>query len=200
MRRLLPLALALFAPCACSLARAAVASGERAPDFAFTDLAGQTRKLSDFRGKVVVLEWLNPACPYVVRHYKSGNLPALQKAAAADGIVWLQLNSSAVGDLDAAASAAWQKKQNVAAAAYIRDRDGRIGRLYGARNTPHLFVINRDGILAYHGAIDDQPAGSIATVDSARNYVSAALAALKAGRAVDPASTEPYGCQIKYAP
>jgi hypothetical protein len=198
MRHLFLPLFALIAACVSAHARAAIASGQPAADFTFTDLAGKSRTLSEFRGKVVVLEWLNPACPYVVRHYKSGNLPATQAAAAADGVIWLQINSNASGDLDPAASAAWQKKQGVTATAYIRDQDGRIGRLYDARNTPHLYVIARDGTLAYQGAIDDQPNGSVATVDSAHNYVKAALAALKASRPVKTAATAPYGCQIKY--
>lgn len=181
-----------------AVARAAVESGQPAPDFTFTDLAGKTQKLSDYRGKVVILEWLNPACPFVVRHYRSGNLPATQAAAAADGAVWLQINSSTMGDLDAAKSAEWQKKQGVIAAAYVRDESGKVGRLYGAQTTPHLYVIGKDGTLVYQGAIDDQPSASLAMTMSAHNYVKAALAALKAGQPVEKATTPPYGCGVKY--
>jgi AhpC/TSA family len=188
----------LLAACSAPVVRAAVESGRLAPDFTFTDLAGKTQKLSDFRGKIVVLEWLNPACPYVVRHYRSGNLPATQKLAAAEGVVWLQINSMAMGDLDAAKSAEWQQKQGVIATAYIRDPGGKIGRLYGAQTTPHCFVIGRDGKLAYRGAIDDQPQASVANTDSAHNYVKAALTALKAGRPLEKTTTTPYGCEIKY--
>lgn len=177
---------------------AAVPSGAPAPDFSFTDAAGMTRQLSEFRGRVVVLEWLNPACPYVVRHYRSGNLPDTQAAAAAQGAVWLQINSTAVGDLDPAKSAEWQTKNSVTATAYIRDQSGRIGRLYGAKTTPHLYIIGRDGRIAYQGAIDDQPHASQANTRSAHNFVKAALAALQAGRNADPAQTEPYGCEVKY--
>ena len=176
----------------------AVESGRPAPDFTFTDLSGKTQRLSDFRGKVVVLEWLNPACPYVLRHYRSGSLPATQAAAAGDGAVWLQVNSTAMGDLDGAKSLEWQKKNNVVAAAYIRDQSGKIGRLYGAQTTPHLYVIAPDGRLAYQGAIDDQPSASLANTMSAHNYVKAALAALKAAKPVEPATTQPYGCAVKY--
>lgn len=190
--------LAVLAACAAPFARAAVTPDQLAPDFAFTDLAGKTRKLSDFRGKTVVLEWLNPACPYVVRHYRSGNLPAIQKLAAAEGVVWLQINSMAMGDLDAEKSRDWQQKQGVVATAYIRDVSGKIGRLYGAKTTPHCFVISRDGKLVYQGAIDDQPQGSVASLDSAHNYVKAALAALQAGRPLEKSVTQPYGCEIKY--
>lgn len=176
----------------------AVESGRPAPDFTFTDLSGKTQKLSDYRGKIVVVEWLNPACPFVVRHYRSGNMPGTQAVAAADGAVWLQVNSTAMGDLDAAKSAEWQKKQGVVATAYIRDQGGKIGRLYGAQTTPHLYVIGKDGMLAYQGAIDDQPAASLANTTSAHNYVKAALASLKAGRPVEKATTQPYGCGVKY--
>ena len=181
-----------------SLARAAVESGKPAPDFPFTDLAGKARKLSDYRGKVVVLEWLNPGCPVVGRHYRSGNMPATQAAAAADGAIWLQVNSSAMGDLDAAKSIEWQKKQSVIATAYIRDQEGKIGRLYAAQTTPHLSVIAKDGTLVYQGAIDDQPHATQANTTSAHNYVKAALAALKAGKPVEKTATEPYGCGVKY--
>lgn len=181
-----------------SLAFGAVASGKPAPDFTFTDLTGRTQKLSDFRGKIVILEWLNPGCPYVLRHYRSGNLPDTQAQAAAAGAIWLQINSAAVGDLDAAKSAEWQKKQGVVATAYVRDPSGQLGRLYGAQTTPHLYVIARDGTLAYQGAIDDQPQASLAATTSAHNYVKAALAALQKGQPVAKPQTEPYGCSIKY--
>jgi hypothetical protein len=177
---------------------AAVESGTPAPDFTFTDVAGKTQKLSDFRGRVVVLEWLNPACPYVVRHYRSGNLPETQAAAAAAGAVWLQINSMTMGDLEAAKSIEWQQRQKVTATAYVRDQSGKIGRLYGAKTTPHCFVIGKDGTLVYQGAIDDQPQASQAATTSAHNYVKAALAALNVGKAVEKPATPSYGCEIKY--
>ncbi|MBL9190217.1 MAG: redoxin domain-containing protein [Opitutaceae bacterium] len=176
----------------------AAESGRAAPEFTFTDLAGKTQRLADFRGKIVVLEWLNPACPYVVRHYRSGNMQGTQAAAADAGAVWLQVNSAAMGDLDPAKSVEWQQKQGVKATAYIRDQEGKLGRLFGAATTPHLFVIGRDGTLVYQGAIDDQPQGSQANVASARNHVKAALAALVAGKPVEPSTTQPYGCGVKY--
>lgn len=197
LQRLLCLVV-LLAGGAATVVLAGVESGQPAPDFTFTDLAGRTQKLSDFRGKVVVLEWLNPACPYVVRHYRSGNMPGTQAAAAADGAVWLQVNSTAMGDLDPAKSAEWQQKQGVVATAYIRDQSGKLGRLFGAQTTPHCFVIGRDGTLVYQGAIDDQPQASQANTSSAHNYVKAVLAAVKAGRPVEVATTPPYGCGVKY--
>jgi hypothetical protein len=184
--------------CNATSSGATVECGKPAPDFTFNDLTGKARTLSEFRGKIVVLEWLNPGCPVVGRHYRSGNMPDTQAVAAADGAVWLQINSSAMGDLDAAKSAEWQKKQGAIATAYIRDQSGKLGRLYGAETTPHLFVIAKDGTLAYQGAIDDQPNASQAATLSARNYVKAALAALKAGRPVETTSTPAYGCGVKY--
>ena len=181
-----------------TLLSSGVESGKPAPDFTFTDLAGKTQKLSDFRGKVVVLEWLNPACPYVVRHYRSGNMQSTQTVAAADGAVWLQVNSTAMGDLDPEKSVEWQKKQGVVATAYIRDQSGKLGRLFGAQTTPHCFVIGRDGTLAYQGAIDDQSQATQANTPASHNYEKAALAALKAGQAVEKATTQPYGCGVKY--
>ncbi len=179
--------------------RAAVAPGQPAPDFTVTDITGKTHALSAYRGKIVVLEWLAPGCPYVLRHYRSGNLPATQSAALADGAVWLQINSSAMGDLDLAKTEEWRKKNGVApAVAYIRDEAGQLGRAFGAETTPHLFVISADGTLAYQGAIDDQPGASQANTVHAHNYVKAAIAALKAGRPVETATSKPYGCGVKY--
>ncbi len=171
---------------------------EAAPEFAVTDIAGKTHRLSDYRGKIVVLEWLNPACPYVTRHYRSGNMPATQTAAAEAGAIWLQVNSTAMGDLDASKTQEWQKKQGVVATGYLRDVEGKLGRLYGAKTTPHLYVIAADGTLAYQGAIDDQPQASQANTTGAHNYVKAAIAALKAGKRPEQAKTEPYGCAVKY--
>jgi len=179
--------------------RAAVDSGKPAPDFSVNDIAGKTHTLANYRGKIVVLEWLNPACPYVVRHYRSGNMPETQAAAATAGAVWLQINSTAIGDLDAVKSVDWQKKQGVVAAGYIRDVDGKLGRLFGAQTTPHLFVIAPDGRLAYQGAIDDQPSASQALTTSAHNYVKAAVASLKAGQPIVTPATKSYGCAVKYA-
>ena len=125
-------------------------------------------------------------------------MPATQAAAAADGAVWLQINSSAMGDLDASKSIEWQQKQRVIATAYVRDQSGNIGRLFGAETTPHLYVIAQDGTLAYQGAIDDQPNASQANTTSAHNYVRAALAALKADKPVAKPTTQPYGCGVKY--
>jgi len=176
--------------------------GRPAPDFTLTDIAGTARQLSAYRGKTVVLEWVNPDCPIVQKHYnQSGNMPKLQQAAAADGVVWLSINSAAPGkegDYDAAAVAAWMKRVGAAPSAYFRDPAGTVGRLYGARNTPHMFVIDARGTLVYEGAIDSIRSADPADIVRAENYVTAALAALKAGRPVSPSATQPYGCSVKY--
>lgn len=176
--------------------------GQPAPAFTLTDLAGKTHSLSDFKGKTVVLEWVNPECPFVVKHYdKSGNLPATQKAAKADGAVWLQINSAAAGkqgDYDAAAAKAWQEKNQVVVDGYLRDGDGKVGKAYGAKTTPHIFIINPEGVLVYNGAIDSIRSANPKDIEKAENYVKSALASLKEGKPVAKATTEPYGCSVKY--
>src|SRR6202142_3503330 len=191
-------ALAAFAPVA---ARAAAAVGQPAPDFSLADMNGQVRRLSDYRGKTVVLEWTNPECPIVRKHYLSGNMPSLQKYAAAGGVVWLAINSGhpgAEGDFAPAQAAQWLSSTGAAPTAYLRDQDGRVGRLYGARATPHMFVIAADGTLAYAGAIDSIPSADPADIAQATNYVRAALDSLRAGKPVAVASSRAYGCAVKY--
>jgi hypothetical protein len=181
---------------------AAAQAGQAAPDFSLTDINGKTHKLSDFRGKTVVLEWVNPECPFVVKHYESsGNIPAMQKAAAADGVVWLSINSGkagAQGDFEPMKVASWSAKTGAAPAAYFRDSDGAVGKLYGAKTTPHMFVITGDGMIAYAGAIDSIRSTKAEDIAKSTNYVTAALEAIKAGQPVAKASTEPYGCSVKY--
>jgi hypothetical protein len=175
--------------------------GEAAPAFTLTDIAGKTHSLADFKGKTVVLEWVNPECPFVEKHYESGNLPALQKAAAADGVVWLLINSArkgAQGDFAPDKVMAWSKQMGAAPAAYMRDQDGKVGKLYGAKTTPQMFVINKEGVLVYDGAIDSIRSTDKDDIKKAQNYVTGALAALKAGKPVTPATTKPYGCSVKY--
>jgi Peroxiredoxin len=176
--------------------------GEPAPAFTLTDLDGKTHNLADYKGKTVVLEWVNPECPFVVKHYeKSGNIPATQKAAVADGAVWFQINSAAPGkqgDYDTAAAKAWQEKTKAAATAYLRDVDGKVGKAYGAKTTPHIFVINPEGVLVYNGAIDSIRSGNPKDIEKAENYVKSALAAVKEGKPVANATTQPYGCAVKY--
>lgn len=192
---------AAFAAVLAVTARAAAEIGKPAPEFQLTDVAGKTHKLSDYKGRVVVLEWTNNGCPVVGRHYSSGNMPATQRAATADGAVWLQICSSAKdsqGDLTDREATSWLKSVGAASTAYLRDQSGRVGKLYGATATPHMFVINKEGVLVYKGAIDDQPNAREADTMKANNYVKAALAAIKEGKPVARAATQAYGCNIKY--
>jgi peroxiredoxin len=182
-----------------SVLHAAPEIGQPAPAFTLKDSAGKSVALADFKGRTVVLEWFNEGCPFVRKHYGSGSMQALQKQATDDGVVWLSIVSSAPGKqgfLTPEAAAA--KKKELNSTALLLDPDGTVGRLYEARTTPDLFVINSAGVLVYKGAIDDQPTPDPATLAGARNYVAAALAALKAGRPVEPAQTKSYGCSVKY--
>lgn len=199
-QRLLVLAVALSAAFV-TVGRAAVNIGAPAPDFAVTDLQGKTHRLADYKGKTVVLEWVNPECPFVVKHYGSGNIPKLQKTATADGVVWLTINSArrgGQGDYDATAAQTWLSKQGAAQTAYLRDQDGKVGRLYGAKTTPHMYVIDPAGTLVYNGAIDSIRSANVDDLTKAENYVASALAAVKAGRPVAKATSQPYGCGVKY--
>lgn len=176
--------------------------GQPAPDFSLTDIHGNKHSLSEYRGKTVVLEWVNPECPFVKKHYDgSGNMPAIQKAATSDGVVWLSINSGhagAQGDFDAAQVESWMKSNKVAASAYLRDQNGKVGKLYDARTTPHMFVINPAGTLVYAGGIDDIRSADAGDIAKANNLVKAALADVKAGRPVAKATSQPYGCSVKY--
>ena len=182
--------------------QAAPQVGQVAPDFTLVDQHGNRHSLADYQGKTVVLEWTNPECPFVQKHYnKSGNIPGLQKAATADGVVWLQINSGhsgSQGDYDGAQIDAWIKANHVAATAYLRDSDGKVGKLYDARTTPHLFVVNSAGVLLYAGGIDDIRSADPADIAKAKNYVKAALADLKAGKSVGTSTSKPYGCGVHY--
>lgn len=175
--------------------------GEPAPDFTLTDISGQTRSLSEFTGQFVVLEWFNHDCPFVRKHYGSGNTQRLQQAYTDKGVVWLSINSSAPGKQGSLtphqAAQLTQEKQAVPTAVFLDER-GEVGRLYGAKTTPHLFVINPAGVLIYAGAMDDRPSTDPADVDGAHNYVAAALDAALAGQPVAVAATQPYGCSVKY--
>lgn len=166
---------------AASIASANVSIGSAAPDFTLTDIDGNTHRLSDFRGKTVVLEWVNQECPFVVKHYDSGNIPKVQAAALADGVVWLAINSGHVGaqgDFSTDQVKAWQKETGANFTAYCRDQDGKVGRLYGAKTTPHMYVITADGTLVYNGAIDSIRSANKADIAKAENYVTSALAAV----------------------
>ena len=176
--------------------------GEQAPDFRATDMNGKSVALSDFKGKVVVLEWTNHECPFVRKHYNSGNMQALQKQATDAGVVWLTLLSSDKGEQGFVTpeQARQLTAERKASPSYkLFDTDGKIGHLYGAQVTPHMYVIDPSGKLAYIGAIDDKPSTRLADVQTARNYVREALAAVKDGKAMEPPLTRAYGCTIKYA-
>ena len=176
--------------------------GEPAPAFASKDTKGIEHELGDFKGKWVVLEWHNEGCPYVKKHYGGQNMQRLQKEWTAKGVVWLTILSSASGQqghMEPAQANAYFAKQNAAPSAILLDPSGEIGRLYDAKTTPHMFVINPDGVLVYNGAIDDKPTSEQADLATASNYVSAALTEGMAGKAVTTATSRPYGCGIKYA-
>lgn len=185
-----------------SLLRAAVEAGQPAPELAFTDIGGQTHKLSDFKGKIVVIEWVNPECPFVKYHYeKVATLPKLQKELTAAGVVWVSINSGhpgAQGDFDPAAVKAWMAKTGATPTAYVRDSKGEIGKLFGAKTTPHMFIINAEGSVVYTGAIDSFRGLDPEKTATATNYVKSTVDALKAGKPVPTASTQAYGCTVKY--
>ncbi len=182
-------------------ANAAPQIGKPAPDFSAVDSNGKTVKLSDYRGKIVVLEWTNDGCPYVQKHYGSGNMQKLQKEEAANGIVWLTIISSAPGTqgyVDGAEANALTASRHAAPTAVLLDPEGKAGHLYNARTTPHMFIVNADGTLVYMGGIDDKPTANPADVKTAKNYVRAALSEVLAGKPVADAVTRPYGCSVKY--
>jgi len=196
-RSLLSLALLVV----CVVPGRAVAPGTAAPDFKGVDSTGVQQTLSQYRGKFVVLEWANQGCPYDRKHYLSGNMEALQREWTGKGVVWLSVISSAPGEqgnVTAAEENEYLKKMKAAPTAAILDPTGAIGRLYGAKTTPHVFVIDPTGKLLYQGAIDDKPTTDQEDIKGARNYLNEALTAAMAGQPVAVASTRPYGCSVKY--
>lgn len=189
-------AVALAAP-----AIAAVQVGQAAPNFKLNDAEGKVVTLSDFRGKTVVLEWHNPGCPFVQKHYNSGNMQKTQAAAAKDGAVWLTINSGAPGKQGHMSGAEAKKlvaDEKARSTAYLLDPKGVVGKGYDAKTTPHMYIIDAKGTLVYAGGIDDKPTANAADIAGARNHVSAALAEMKAGKPVSVATSRPYGCAVKY--
>ncbi|MFL5297484.1 MAG: redoxin domain-containing protein [Phenylobacterium sp.] len=175
--------------------------GQPAPAFTALDAQGHQRSLAEFAGKTVVLEWTNSGCPYVGKHYGSGTMQALQKKETGEGVVWLTVSSSAPGMqgyFTPAAAKAWAAKQHWNGTAILLDSAGRIGRAYGAKNTPHMFVIDKAGKVAYMGGIDDRPYSDPESLKGAKPYVALALADLRAGRPVATPVSQPYGCSVKY--
>lgn len=182
-------------------AQAAPSVGQAAPDFALKDATGKTVKLSDFRGKHVVLEWTNPGCPYVKKHYNSGNMPATQKEAVDKGVVWLSINSTekAAGDyMEPAKLVAWQKERKATPSAVLMDEEGAAGKAYGARTTPHMYIVNPQGQLIYAGGIDSIASSDPEDIKKAVNYVRQGLGEALAGKPLTAAVTRPYGCSIHY--
>jgi len=185
-----------------SAAFATATVGQPAPAFTAVDASGKTVSLADFKGKHVVLEWVNPGCPFVVKHYSSGNMQGTQKDAAAKGVVWLAVNSTATdaGDYKKPAEMAqWMQAQKAAAATTLMDADGKVGKAYGARTTPHMYIVDPQGKLVYAGGIDDKPSTNTADIPGATNFVKLALNETLAGKPVTQASTRPYGCSVKYS-
>ena len=190
-------ALACLAP---AVALANAPAGKPAPAFTVKDLAGKTVNLADYKGKTVVLEWTNFGCPFVQKHYKSGNMQALQKKYGSD-VVWLAVNSTHKGASDwmePAPLTAELKKFGAQPASYLVDEPGTMGMAYGAKTTPHMYIIDPSGKVVYNGAIDDKRSTNPEDVKTSKNYVAAALDELKAGKPISVASTTPYGCTVKY--
>ncbi|PZR71846.1 MAG: thioredoxin family protein [Chthoniobacterales bacterium] len=175
--------------------------GSTAPEISATDSKGKTQTLSQYKGKYVVLEWFSPECPFVKKHYGSGNMQKLQEEFTGKGVVWLSVDSSAPGlegnltaDQANAKISEWKTKQT----ALLLDPDGKVGRTYGAKNTPHMFVINPEGKIVYEGAIDSKPSSNASDIPSSTNYVKVALEESLAGKIVSNPTTRPYGCSVKY--
>ena len=183
-----------------SAAFAAAEVGQPAPEFTATDINGQTHKLSDYQGKIVVLESFNLDCPYCHNHYRSGAMQELQHDSTAKGVVWLVVNSVSPKYPSHRSADAARKEwasQKINATAWLDDSSGAVGKAYGMRTTPHMFVINASGVLVYQGAIDDRPA-SDGDPRTARNYVREAVQKLQAGEKLAVSQTKPYGCGVKY--
>ncbi|MDP2819805.1 MAG: thioredoxin family protein [Polaromonas sp.] len=192
---LAPLALSLTSP-----AFAAATVGQAAPDFSTTDTSGKTRKLSDFKGKLVVLEWTNPGCPFVQKHYR-GNMQSLQKEFTGKGVVWLAVNSTETGSGDYLVPlklASWMTEKQALPSATLMDESGKIGQLYGARTTPHMYIVSPQGRLVYAGAIDSIASAQVDDIKTATNYVRQGLNEALAGKPLSVASSRAYGCSIKY--
>ena len=177
------------------------AVGSPAPALTLTDTRGKQHNLADYKGIYVVLEWVNFGCPFVKKHYGSGNMQATQKKAVDKGVVWLSVCSSAEGKQGHMSAADWNEEiaeRKLSSTAVLLDESGAVGKTYGAKTTPHMYVVNPDGVLIYKGAIDDKPSTDQDDIPGARNHVLAALDESMAGKPVSTASTTPYGCSVKY--
>lgn len=179
----------------------ALNSGEQAPDFTVSDSQGKTQSLSKYKGKHIVLEWFNKDCPYVKKHYGSDNMQKLQREYTQKGAIWLTVLSSAPGKQGHETVEqvnATMKEKKGSPTAVLLDPEGKLGKLYGAKTTPHLFIVNPEGKLVYQGAIDDKATSDPEDIKTAKGYVRQALDQSMSGKPVDPASTVPYGCSVKY--
>ncbi|MBC7718324.1 MAG: thioredoxin family protein [Chitinophagaceae bacterium] len=178
--------------------------GQAAPDFNATDALGKSHKLSDFKGKLVVLEWTNPGCPFVAKHYSGGgqgNMQRLQKEFTAKGVVWLSIASTEKGNGEyypPAKMVSWVQDKQAKPSAVLMDELGKIGQLYGAKTTPHMYIISPQGVLVYSGAIDSVASARVDDIKTATNYVRQGLSEALAGKAVSTPSTRAYGCSVKY--
>jgi peroxiredoxin len=202
MKTLRTLICLLWASTVPTILQAAVNVGDQAPDFALTNGIGEKVKLADFSGKFVVLEWVNYECPFVKKHYVNGDMQKMQQEAKDKGVVWLSICSSAPGKqghLPQEKIAGEVEKQKAVITAYLIDEEGTVGRSYGAKTTPHMFIINPQGKIIYAGAIDSIKSVDPADVPKATNYVREALMAALEGKEIKTASTAPYGCSVKYA-
>ena len=201
MKTKLLIALLTVAASTALLAADSPAVGTNAPDFSLTDSKGKTQSVSQYKGKYVVLEWFNPECPFVKKHYGSGNMQKLQEEFTGKGVVWLSVDSSAPGkeghltaEQANAKMTEWKTKQT----ALVLDPDGKAGQSYGAKNTPHMFVINPEGKVVYEGAIDSKATPNASDIANSTNYVKVALEESLAGKTVTTTNTKPYGCSVKY--
>jgi peroxiredoxin len=194
------LLLALISSVSVVLADVAV-PGKASPSFSLPNALGESVSLGSLQGKTVVLEWFNPECPFVKKFYRGGDMPKLQQEARSQGVVWLTISSSAQGKqghISATDAASVAQQQNLDPKFLLLDSDGAVGKAFGARTTPHIFVIDPKGVVAYAGAIDSTPSTSSSDISSATNYARAAYQAIAQGKSPSPASTEPYGCSVKY--
>ena len=190
----------LVATCGFSLAETEI--GKAAPNFTLPDTSGKEWSLANFKGKYVVLEWYNPDCPFVGKHYRSGNMQGLQREFTSKGVVWLSIDSSAPGEEGNYPPGKLNEisaRVGAARTALLLDPDGKVGRLYGAKTTPDMYIINPTGILVYKGAIDNKRSTDPADVKTATNYVKSALQAVMTGKTVSTTDTQPYGCSVKYS-
>lgn len=191
----------LFAVALAASAYANPQVGKPAPDFTLQDVSGNKHELSDYKGKYVVLEWVNFGCPFVKKHYGSENMQKLQKEFSEKGVVWLSICSSAPGKQGNETPDAAKKgisQFGWAASAYLVDEHGKVGKLYNAKTTPEMFMVDPKGTLIYAGAIDDKPTPDPSTVEGSNNFVKAALSEATNGKPVSVPSTKPYGCSVKY--